>query len=208
MSQTIAVGRAAERITERGLTGLFATLAYRAGNGPMRRLRTRFHLRSEGYFAFELVPERDMPTLAAEPHVTLRADFERVGAASVAVERIVDGPDLTLDEVERNVGGRTIKVQRIAGAPFDLSLTVDPAAVALAGMVLRDHDPAAPIEGVRVTAGPASAVTDSAGRFLLPALPLLAEVELEIEVGHTLTPHVYRIDYETPVNRVTLSLPS
>lgn len=206
--QTIAAGRAAERITERGLTALSATLSFRAGTDPLRPLPARFHLRAEGYFAFGLIPERDMPDLSAASSVTLRAEFERHGTAPVAVEATVPGAALALEEVERTVAGRTVTVERIAGAPFDLSLMVDPAPVALAGIVLRDHDPAAPAAGVTVTAGPAAVLTDAGGRFFLPALPLVAEVELELTDGTETTTQPFHIDYETPVNRVSLSLPS
>jgi hypothetical protein len=206
--QTIASGRAAERITGRALTGLSATLSFRVGTGLFRPLPAQFHSRAEGYFAFGLIPGRDLPGVSAAPSVTLRAEFERAGAAPAAVEATVPGAALALEEIEQDLGGRTVRIERIAGAPFDLSLSVDPAPVALAGMVLRDHDPAAPAAGVTVTAGSASAVTDSGGRFFLPALPLLAEVALHLTDGPTTKTQTFHIDYETPVNRVSLSLPS
>lgn len=369
--QTIASGRAAERITGRALTGLSATLSFRVGTGLFRPLPARFHSRAEGYFAFGLIPARDLPDVGGAPSVTLRADFERTGGAPAAVEATVPGAALALEEIERDLGGRTVRIERIAGAPFDLSLSVDPAPVALAGIVLRDHDPAAPAVGVtviaatefaviaavrtdtplnptllltgaltddyvagdtvtlqtatptagtlraglaageqqlpldteagiaagdvlwlrdaagdaaldefltvaevsppagpnparivlaaplarshapdstlqiltdgatsvalvlpasagadpavlavldvagftaggvvRVTAGTATAVTDAGGRFFLAALPLVAEVTLRLNEGATTTTYPFHIDYETPVNRVSLSLPS
>lgn len=205
--QTIAAGRIAERITGRGLAVRSASLSFRTGAGPYRPVPARFHARAEGHFAFGLTPGRDLADQSAVPLVTLRAEFRLDGAAPVTVETTVPGPDLALEEAERQVGGRTVRVQRFAGAPIDLSLTVDPAPVALAGIVLRGHDPAAPATSVTVTAGAASTVTDDGGRFFLPALPLLAAVDLELVDGPTTSLHPYRIDFEKPVNRVTLSLP-
>jgi hypothetical protein len=210
--QTIASGRAAERITGRALTALSATLSFRVGTGLFRPLPARFHSRAEGYFAFGLIPARDLPDPSAAPSFTLRAELEleleRAGAAPAAVEATVPGAALALEEVEQDLGGRTVRIERIAGAPFDLSLSVDPSPVALAGIVLRDHDPATPAAGVTVTAGSTSAVTDSGGRFFLSALPLLAEVALDLTDGPTTTTQPFHIDYETPINRVSLSLPS
>lgn len=205
--QSLAVGRLSERITGRGLAATSATLSLRVGAGPWRPLATRFQARTEGYFAFDLVPDRDMPDVAAAPAVTLRAEFLRRSAAPLASERTVAGSVLALADQTRSVAGGTVTVRTVAGAPVDLSFEADPAPVALQGIVLRDHDPAEPIAGVEIATGGSQAVSDAAGRFFLPALPLLAEVTLALTENATTTNHAFRIDYAQPVNTVTLSLP-
>ena len=206
--QIIARGRVAERITGRGLPDLTGTLSFRAGAAPLRPLPVRFLPRREGFFAFSLIPERDMPNLAAAASVVLRAEYRSAGSAPILAERTVAGSALAFAEVPRSVAGQTLSVRVVAGAPFDLSAEIDPVPVALAGIVLRDHDVAEPIAGVTVAAGAASTVTDAAGRFFLPVLPLAAEVSLTLTEGTTVTAVPFRIDYARPVNRATLSLPS
>jgi hypothetical protein len=122
------------------------------------------------------------------------------------VDRTVAGSDLALTEVSRTVAGQTLIVTTIAGAPFDLSAEIDPAPVALAGIVLRDHDPAEPLAGIGVAAGGAPAVTDGAGRFFIPALPLAAELSLTLTEGGTTTILPLRVDFAQPINKATLSL--
>jgi len=207
-SQAIAVGRAAERITGRALADLSATLWYRTGMEPFLPLAVRFRMGAEGYFAFALMPDRDLPDVSGAPSVVLRAQFQRRGVALDPVEATVPGAALAIEEIERPVGGRIVRIRRIAGRPVDLSLSVDPRPVALAGIVIRDHDPAVPAAGVTVTAGLTSTVSDAGGRFFLPALPSLPDLVIQLADGATTSNHHVHLDHETPVNRVSLSLPS
>lgn len=205
--QNLATGRIGERITGRGLDVVSASLSARIGAGPFRPIAARFMRRAEGYFAFNLQPARDMPDFSAALDVTLRAEFQRDGNGPIVIERTVQGSDLTLRDNVRDIAGRQVIVRTIAGAPVDLSITTDPAAVALQGIVLRNHDPSQPLADIGVMAGAAAATTNAQGRFFLPALPLLATVVIELTEDSTVTNHQYHIDYARPVNSVTLSLP-
>ncbi len=205
--QNLATGRLSQRITGRGLAAVSATLSVQAGQGPRLPVAARFLKRAEGYFAFSILPERDMPDLSAAASVTLRAEFHLGSRPPVLSERAVAGSALALAEQVRSVAGQQVTLRIVAGAPIDLSVAADPAPVALQGIVLRNHDPAQPAAGVRVAAGPAQARTDAQGRFFLPALPLLAEVLLELTENGNATNHPFRIDYDRAVNSATLSLP-
>ena len=205
--QNLATGRIGERITGRGLEIVSASVSARVAAGPFRPIAARFMRRSEGYFAFNLQPARDMPDFSAAPSVTLRAEFYRDGNGPIVIERTVQGSVLTLQDNIRDIAGQQVIVRTIAGAPIDLSVTTDPAAVALQGIVLRSHDPLQPLAGIGATAGAVSTTTDAQGRFFLPALPLLATVVIELTEDSIVTNHPYHIDYARPVNSVTLSLP-
>ena len=205
--QNLATGRVSERITGRGLAAASATLSLRAGTGPLLPIAARFLPRAEGYFAFSILPGRDMPDLSAAPSVTVRAEFRFGARDPVVAERTVAGSLLALEDRTRRIAGQDVTLRTVAGAPIDLSVAADPAPVALQGIVLRDHDPAQPVAGARVAAGPEHRFTDAQGRFFLPVLPLLAELVLDLTLDATTTSHRFRIDYARPVNSATLSLP-
>lgn len=207
--QVLAAGRLAERITDRGIADVSGTLSFRVGvAAPWRPLAVQFAARAEGFFAFSLHPEREFPNLSAFASVTLRAEFARVAVSIASVERTVLGSALTLETRTSTIADQTFRGVGIRGAPFDLSVEVDPAPVALAGIVLRNHDPAQAIAGVQVAAGVSRTVTDSTGRFFLPALPLAARISLELTEGAMTTPFPLHVDYARPVNHVTVSLAS
>lgn len=206
--QNLATGRMSERITRRGLTADSATLTAQVGAGPRLALAARFLTRREGYFAFSILPARDMPDFSAAPNVKLRAEFHRAAGAPIVAERTVAGSALALKETTRKVDGQDVTLRTVSGAPIDLSVEVDPAPVALQGIVLRQHDPADPAKNVTVEAGPASTVTDDQGRFFFAALPLLDQVSLKLTDNGAVTNLALRIDYSRPVNTATLSLPN
>jgi hypothetical protein len=205
--QNLAAGRVSERVTGRGLTASSGSLSLRTGTGPRLPLAARFAIRPEGYFAFSILPGRDMPDVSAAEAVTFRAEFTFATHAPIVSERTVAGDTLAFRDTERTVAGQNVTIRTVMGAPVDLTIETDPAPVALQGIVLRAHDPAQPVPDVGVAAGPANTVTDPQGRFFLPALPLVAETVLELTEDGTTTEHAFRIDYERPVNTVILSLP-
>jgi hypothetical protein len=205
--QNLATGRLSERITGRGLAVVSGSLSVQAEAGPLLPVAARCLVRTEGYFAFSILPERDMPDVSAAANVTLRAELHLSSRASIPTERTVPGSALALVDIPRIIAGQDVILRTVSGAPIDLSIATDPAPVALQGIVLRNHDPAQPVAGVHVAAAPAATDTDVQGRFLLPALPLLAEVVLTLTEDGTTTSHPFRIDYARPVNSATLSLP-
>jgi hypothetical protein len=205
--QNVATGRVSERITGRGLAADSAVLSAQPDGGAILPLAARFLMRAEGYFAFSILPERDMPDFSAATNVKLRAEFRFRARNPIVKERTVAGSALALVDTTRSVAGQDVTLRTVTGAPIDLTVDADPAPVALQGIVLRAHDPAEPIAGIGVEAGTAQTVTDEQGRFFLPNLPLLAEVSLKLTENATVTNQAFRIDYEQPVNSVTLSLP-
>jgi hypothetical protein len=205
--QNLATGRVSERITGRGLTARSATLSLQADAGPVLPLAARFMTRAEGYFAFNILPDADMPDVSGAADVTLRAEFQFASGAPIVTEQTVAGNILALADSPRTIAGQNVTVRIVIGAPIDLSVDTDPTPVALQGIVLRAHDPAQPATGVEVAAGLANAITDAQGRFFLPTLPLVAEADLTITDNGTTTHHPFRVDYERPVNNAVLSLP-
>ena len=185
--QNLATGRVSERITGRGLAVASAALSMQADAGPRLPLAARFLARAEGYFAFSILPERDMPDVSAATNVALRAEFHLGPDAPILTERTVAGSAFALEDTPRTIAGQQVILRTVAGAPIDLSVDTDPTPVALQGIVLRDHDPAQPVAQVQVAAGPTNALTDAQGRFFLPALPLLAEVVLDLTENGTTT---------------------
>jgi hypothetical protein len=205
--QNVATGRVSERITGRGLAADSAVLSAQPDGGAILPLTARFLTRSEGYFAFSILPERDMPDFSAATNVKLRAEFHFRARGPIVMERTVAGSALALVDTIRKVAGQDVTLRTVTGAPIDLTADADPEAVALQGIVLRAHDPAEPIAGIGVEAGPGQTVTDAQGRFFLPILPLQAEVVLKLTENATTTNHPFRVDYAQPVNSATLSLP-
>src|SRR5262245_25282774 len=149
--QNLATGRVSERITGRGLTVVSATLSVQAEAGPVLPIAARCHARTEGYFAFSILPERDMPDVSAADNVTLRAELHlSTRAAPILTEQTVAGSTLSLVDTGRTIAGQEVILRTVSGAPVDLSVAIDPAPVALQGIVLRDHDPAQPVAGVHI----------------------------------------------------------
>ena len=206
--QNLATGRVSERITGRGLAVMAATLSAQPDAAPRLMLAARFLARAEGYFAFSLLPDRDMPDVSAAAQVVLRAEFQLEARPPLVAERTVAGSVLALQDSTRTIAGQDVIVRVISGAPVDLSVLCDPLPVALQGIVLRAHDPAQPLPGISVAVGPAQTSTDIRGRFFLPVLPLLAEITLELTENGTTTSRSVHIDYSQPVNSATLSLPN
>jgi hypothetical protein len=208
LRQILATGRLSERVTGRSLAANSATLSAKQGAGPVLGIAARFAARGEGYFAFNVIPMRDVPALSGGGAVTLRAEFKVDGRPVLVTEATVSLADLALEDASRTIDGQTVVLKRVKGAPFDLSAQIDPPAAALQGIVLHANDPAQPVAGVTVEAGPASTVTDNDGRFFLTPLPLQAVVTLKLTKNASTASESFQIDYDRPVNIVTLSLPA
>lgn len=216
--QAFATGRLAERVTLAPIVPRTGLLSYRtSAAGDPVPLAARFEARAGGWFAFTLNPARDAPDLTAAATVILRARFE-TSRGELSVESAFDPAAFQVEEAELRIGNRTLRARRVRGAPFDLTLLVDPALVALEGVVLRDNDPADPAVGVSIEIAPEAGepglpitrVTDASGRFATPALPPVRAVvlnQLDAPGGpRKLGDHV--VDYTRRVNTVHLSAPS
>jgi hypothetical protein len=213
-AQAVVVGRVFDTVSDRGLTDFHVTLthAHPGGTGQPPVTGTLPLLlahRTDGWFALYLADVAHMPDLTAPATVTLTARVSSPGRDAVELSQDVPGPDLAVVDTAAEVGGAPVVVPGIPAAPWSFSVPVPPRAVALAGIVLRDHDPDSGVAGVSVVAdGSPPVVTGADGRFFLPALPVLAVVTLTLtgpEGGPTQV--LFRPDYDRPVDVVTLSLP-
>ncbi len=142
--------------------------------------------------------------------VTTRFRFAvtRPGYAAAEEELFIAPGDFTAVEEDVNVGGITLRRARIAGAPFEQRITLDPLPVRLVGQLVQDNDLTDPVAGATITldgdAGGAQ-TTDAEGRFRFDALPLVQTVEVTAEKGDDETAVTHIIDFKQPTNQLTLS---
>lgn len=215
LRQNLATGRVSERVTDLPLEVLAGKLWAEPDGGLRIPIAAQFQQRAGGYFSFSLSPDRDMPDLSGAPQVKLRAEFTVRGHPMLVRERSEAGAQLSIDASTRLVAGRQVDVSIVRGAPFDLSVSVDPQPVGLAGIVIDHDDPEKSLGGVTVTAravtgppGPAlSTVAGTDGRFFFAALPLVLVVELEVSKDGITVRRKVPVDYGRPVNTATLSWP-
>nr|WP_298248535.1 hypothetical protein [uncultured Halomonas sp.] len=208
MRQVLVRGRFYETLTNRGIMGFNATLDYSHAwdKGTFRTAQT---VLPGGYFALHLDPGRTMPDLTGVDSVTLILKLTRASAPPITAQADVDGAALAITEQIRSVGSQPVKVHRIEGAPFAFELSVPPAPMLLDGLLLRDNDPADPAAGVTVSAsGIPDVITDSEGRFRIPALPFSESLPLRFDDGGTVSERTLRPTWgDGPMAR-TFSLPS
>lgn len=207
--QAFGTGQLTEMITGRAYDNFGITMAYSHAGGS-GRLPLTLQKKPGGFFALQFPPERAIPDFSGQTDVTLTATITIQGKAPFDVVQTVSTTDLALTETASSVGGTPVTYRRISGAPFDFSAQVAPPAVALQGIVVRDHDPANPISNVTITttpAAPGGAVTsDADGIFFIPALPVAEAITLDLDEDGTPVSVPFRPDYARPVNTLTLSL--
>jgi hypothetical protein len=207
--QALGIGQLTEDITQRAFENYEITMAYShaGGSGP---LPVTLQKKPGGFFALQLPPERAMPDFSARADVTLTATIAIQGRAAIDVAQTIPGTSLALTDTTASVAGTSVTYRRISGAPFDFSTQIAPRAVALQGVILRDHDPANPVSDVSVTTTPAAsggAVTsDVDGIFFIPVLPIAEVITLNLDEDGTMTNVPFRPDYARPVNTLTASL--
>jgi hypothetical protein len=216
LRQVLAHGTARDAVDDAPLAVADVTLAWQAGGAADARsgtLPVTFARRPGGWFALHLVPGAELADLvgaAAEagvPDIVLTAHVTVIGREPVEITRAVPAADLAIQTRTVEVGS-PLTVQRVVGAPVDVSAAVPPRAVGLRGVVLRAHDPAEPVGGatVAVDGGP-TVTTDDGGRFVVDALPLAATIEVTVSDGTATTTVSVRPDYGRPVQLLTVSLP-
>jgi len=212
LRQALVSARVADSVTGRGPAEFAAELDYDPAGAPedWRPFPAHFRRSADGWFTFHLDPEREAPALTGIASLRLRVTVRVPGLAPVQQIRTVNAADLALETRSVQVAGRAVDLKRIKGAPFDFSLQIDPAPVALAGFVLRDNDPAtpAPLASVTITdpASAVSATTDANGWFRLDALPLARSVGIRATDGARVVNQVVHPDFSKPVNETVLSV--
>ena len=206
-AQCFATGRLFERFTQRGFDDYEITLglSHPGGGG---RVPARLRRKPAGYFALGISPGRDMPRLPDSGEIEITLSVAIPGRVPFDRRRTVPAAHLALVERAIVLHGRTLRMALVSGAPFDFSIGLAPAPVALAGILIEGNDPAEPVTDGEVSAPPAPAVsTDSGGRFFIPALPVLESVTLEISRGGEVIETVpHRPDFTKRVNTITLSV--
>ena len=207
--QALGSGQLTETITGRAFEHFEITIAYSHAGGS-GALPVTLQKKPGGFFALQLSPERAMPDFSAQTNVTLTATVAIAGKTPFDVTQTVPATDLALADTASSVGGIDVTYRRVVGAPFDFSAQLAPRAVALQGIILRDHDPANPISNVTITTTPAAAggavSSDADGIFFIPALPVAETIALDLDEGGTPTSVPFRPDYAKPVNTLTFSL--
>jgi len=206
--QNLGTGRLSQALTGQSLRASAAVLSARADGGDFRPLRTTFAMRREGWFAFHLEPARDLPDYSAATQVTLRGEFTLPGQTTAVIgEWSFPASALALVDQDCSVGGQTVTLHVIAGAPLNLSLQLDPAPVALHGLVLIDGDPAQPAANIPLQIDSLTTATDDTGRFRFASLPLQQSLTLRIRPGSAdERTQDFRPDYSQPVNQITFPL--
>lgn len=210
--QAVATGRLTEGITGFAFPVFDAALHYEDPGSAGRWLDypATFKRGNGGWFAFHLDPQRAAPALDGIAQVNLRMTFAVPGRSPLEVTRSTPGPDLQPTETAVTIAGQPVNVLLLPGAPVDFSTSLDPLPVALAGYVLRDHDPETPAPGATVSitapAAPTTTLTDAAGWFRLEPLPLAAAVTVRATDGARSVEQTVHTDFSTPINQTILSV--
>lgn len=206
LRQVLLAGRIAETVTGRPLVAAAARLEVLEA-GAARALPADFRQDPSGWYAFSTsgLPALPTPPLTgpASLRLTVTLADGRVRQGLAALD------DAGLARVARVIrfGSAGFAATVLAGAPFALDLTFDPAAIALSGMVIGDHDPAQPVANASVSMGALAATTGSDGRFRLGPLPVASVLSISVDHGATHASFPFRPDYSTPLNHTELSIP-
>ncbi|GAA1865281.1 hypothetical protein GCM10009715_10560 [Paeniglutamicibacter psychrophenolicus] len=204
--QALGTGRVADAVTGTALEHYSIELGYRIGpeSGRFPALLGR---RPNGWFVLQL-RAADLPAdLETATEVEITARITAPGREPADVVHTVPGSHFAITVLDP-AAPSGMRVAAFAGPVLDFTVRLNPPAAALRGTVLFENDPRHPAAGATVRAAPLpGATTDAAGRFYIPALPLLRSVELLLEHGTTHATRSVQVDYTRPVNIATLSLP-
>ena len=207
--QAFVTGQLTEKITGRAFDNFDISMRW-SHTGGSGLLPLTLQKKPGGFFTLQFAPGRTMPVFSGQTDVALTITISIQDRAPFDMTKTVPIADLTLTEAASSIGGTPVTYGRINGAPFDFSAQLAPGAVALKGIILRDHDPADPVSNVTVTTtppasgGPVVSATD--GIFFIPVLPVDEAITLNLDEGQPIIPVPFRPDYARPVNTLTLSL--
>ena len=212
LRQAFVAGRLTDSVTQRGIDTFDARLDYdRLGDGTgYLPFPARFKRGAQGYFVFHLDPGSQFPSIEGLDPVGVRVTFAAGSHVERSATRSIAAPGLEIVTEEIVLGGKTVEVEKVAGAPFDFSSSVEPLPVALSGYVFRDHDPEEPATGAMIEVidpvSAANAMADAAGWFRIDALPVVAAVRLRVTDGARTAQFVLLPDFSTPMNETVLSV--
>lgn len=206
--QVLVHGRVSEAVTHRVFDDFTVALSYAnaAGQGA---LAVRLQRKSGGYYALHLDPVRDMPDLSQDGAVTLALTITLAGRAPLVLQKDIPAAEFARAAKPVAIGAQILDAHVLVGAPFVFDFILPARPVGLRGIVLENHDPEAPLAGIKIRAGDAPQVISGAnGRFAIDALPVTEIVSIELEGAGPVETVDFRPDYEIPVNTITLSLGS
>jgi hypothetical protein len=207
VSQVLVSGRLSDSVSGRGVEGAAPTLDYDpSGGGEFVPLPARLTRHGDGWFSFHLAPGSMPQPSGPTPALRLAASAAR-HADSVAILAIAPA-DLALATDTKSIAGHEVKIERLDGAPFRIDLLLEPLPVALAGHVFVEGDSEQPASGadVVIVAPPgAAAKTGGDGAFGLLALPVAAEVTVEVTHEGDVNTHIIRPDFDQRINRAVFA---
>lgn len=206
--QVIVRGRVSQAVTQGtpAVVGASLSYAHGPGGGP---LPVSLETKPGGYFALHLDVARQMPDLSNDGPVRLELTLAVEGHDPLTTSATFPAARFARIERPVTIAGQTLVSHAVAGAPFVLDLLVPATPVGLRGIVIKDHDPEAPLPGVKVRAGAAPEVLTAAnGRFTIAALPVVETMDIQLQGAGPAVTVPFRPDYEIPVNTITLSLPN
>jgi len=206
--QVLVRGRVSEAVTNRVFDDFTVAASYAnaAGEGV---LPVGLQRKSGGYYALHLDPIRDMPDLSQDGAVTLTITLTPAGRTPLVLTKDIPAAEFARVARPVAIGAQMLQAHVLAGAPFLFDFILPARPVGLRGIVLENHDPEAPLAGVKIRAGDApEVVTGANGRFAIDALPVTDIVSIELEGAGPVETVDFRPDYEIPVNTITLSLGS
>ncbi len=206
--QVLVRGRVSEAVTGRVFTDFAAMLSFSTATGQ-GSIPAKLQIKSGGFYSMHLEPSRDMSDLSKGGPVTLKLDITVPGRPPLSQSKVIPSAKFTLISKPVKIGNQTLTSRALSGAPFVFDFTVPAKPVGLRGIVLKKHDPDAPLAGVKIRAGTAPEVLSAAnGRFVINALPVVETVSIKLEGTGPIETVVFRPDYDIPVNTITLSLGS
>ena len=206
--QTLVRGRVAEAVTGRVFADFAAALSF-ANTSGQGNLPAKLLVKRGGHYAIHLDPSRDMPDLSKGGPVTLKLEIIVPGHLSLAQSKVIPAAKFAFISKPVKIGTQTLTSRVLSGAPFVFDFTLPAKPVGLRGIILKKHDPDAPLAGVKIRAGAAPQVLSAAnGRFKINSLPVTETVSIQLEGTGPIETVVFRPDYDIPVNTITLSLGS
>lgn len=158
-----------------------------------------------GYYSFFGNPITALPVLSDPDTLDLQLT---VSADRYETETLALGftaADLALGELTRTIDGQLVSMPQRTALPRIVDVSLTPLPLVLSGRVVRSDDPNVAVPGATVSvtapspAGPA--ICDGNGAYVLPNLPVAAEITVEVaSAGFSTLTTTVRLDYRQPVN--------
>lgn len=208
-TQIVLRGQVSDSLTGLGIAASLA-LDFDQGAG-FRPLPFPLRRQSGGLFAVAARLGEISGRMQLGKAVTLRLTATAPGYQTATLTQALTAAQFARKPDTIMVGGVAVPVQTVAAAPIILKLVLKPRPVMLAGMVVSDHQLSAPVPGAEVQiTGPGGTLvtTDITGRFRFDAPPLALSLPLKVTLGTRTAQAVHLTDFATPVNFVTLNLPT